>query len=388
MSVTFARGFSASGYAAGLKSNGNLDLALVVNEGPEFTAAAVTTPNRFCAAPVEWTRRVAATGRARAVVLNSGGANACTGARGRADTQATAVHVATTLGYDATDILVCSTGLIGSFLPMDRLTAGITEAATGLAPDEAAGMDAAQAIMTTDTVPKLAHMEGDGYRIGGMSKGAGMLNPAMATMLCVITTDAQLTSDDAAAALRAAVAPTFNRMDSDGCQSTNDTVILLASGASGIQPDAADFTTQLTEVCHDLVQQMLADAEGASHTIAVTVTNAASESAAEAAGRTVTSSNLVKAAIYGNDPNWGRILSALGTVDPATCPYVPDQVRVTINGVAVFADGGACPGAADINLTDPQVAIEINVAAGTACATVWTNDLTHDYVTENSAYSS
>lgn len=387
MSVTSAMGFTAAGVAAGIKDSGALDLALVVSDGPEVTAAAVTTPNRFAAAPVYVTREVAATGRARAVVLNSGGANACTGEQGMADARHMAALVAQELGCEAGEVMVCSTGLIGAFLPMDAVASGIHAAAGSLSGT--GGEDASRAIMTTDTVPKNAAVSTPaGYTVGGMAKGAGMLNPAMATMLSVITTDAVVAGEDAQAALAAAVDVSFNRMDSDGCQSTNDTVILLASGASGVAASREDLTAALTEVCTSLTKQMLADAEGASHTIAVTVTSAVSEAAAEAAARRVTSSNLFKAAIFGGDPNWGRILAAIGTLSEAECPYDRDEVTVAMNGQPIFATGAPQAGAREVDLSAHDVDVTIDLAAGSARATVWTNDLTHDYVEENSAYSS
>lgn len=385
MSVTAAKNFSAAGITAGLKPSGAPDLALVVNEGPEFVACAVTTPNRFCAAPVYVTREVAASGRAKAVVLNSGGANACTGEQGMSDARQMAATTAQHVGCEADEVMVCSTGLIGAFLPMDLVTAGIGQASQGLSAG--GGADAAVAIMTTDTVPKNAEVRRSGFTVGGMSKGAGMLNPAMATMLAVITTDAVVPLEVAQRALQAGVGVSFNRMDSDGCQSTNDTVILLANGASGVTASEDDLTAAVTEVCTSLTKQMLADAEGASHTIAVTVTGAASEEAAEAAARTITSSNLFKAAIFGGDPNWGRILSALGTLPEAVCPYERDEVSVAMNGIPIFAAGAPQEEARSVDLSAHDVAVEIDLAAGDATVTVWTNDLTHDYVEENSAYS-
>ncbi|OKL53493.1 bifunctional ornithine acetyltransferase/N-acetylglutamate synthase [Bowdeniella nasicola] len=385
MSVTAPAGFTASGITAGIKDSGKPDLALVVNTGPEFVAAAVTTPNRFCAAPVYLTREVAEGGRAKAVVLNSGGANACTGERGMDDAYAMAEQTAAQVGCEPGEVMVCSTGLIGAFLLMDIVTAGIAQAAYALS--DSGGEDAAVAIMTTDTVPKTAQVSTAGFTVGGMSKGAGMLNPAMATMLAVITTDAAVSVEVAQRALQAGVAVSFNRMDSDGCQSTNDTVILLANGASGVSASEADLTAAVTEVCTSLTKQMLADAEGASHTIAVTVSGAASEAAAEAAARTVTSSNLFKAAIFGGDPNWGRILSALGTLPEDECPYDREAVSVAMNGTPIFAGGAPQDGASSVDLSAHDVTVDIDLAAGEACVTVWTNDLTHDYVEENSAYS-
>ena len=388
MSVTAAAGFRAAGVTAGLKASGRPDLALVVSDGPEYTAAGVFTTNRVVAAPVVWTRQAISDGVARAVVLNSGGANACTGAQGFLDSHATAEFVSEVLGADevgAGDVMVCSTGLIGDLLNMPVLTAGITAAAAELTA--AGGRDAAQAIMTTDTVPKEAVSAGEGFVVGGMAKGAGMLNPALATMLVVITTDASLDAATAHEALAAAVETTFNRLDSDGCMSTNDTVLLLASGASGVSPSGAEFAAALTEVCGSLARQLIADAEGASHDIAVIVRNASTESAAVAVARAVTSSNLFKAAIFGNDPNWGRVLAAVGTVPESVAPFDAAALDVTMNGVQVARGGGVGDSRELVDLSPREVTIEIDLHAGDATATVWTNDLTHDYVHENSAYS-
>ena len=388
MSVTAAAGFRAAGVTAGLKASGKPDVALVVNDGPEYTAAGVFTTNRVVAAPVVWTRQAISDGAARAVILNSGGANACTGSQGFLDTHTTAEFVSETLGADevgAGDVMVCSTGLIGELLDMPKLTAGVTAAAEQLSAD--GGPVAAQAIMTTDTVPKEATSAGAGYAVGGMAKGAGMLNPALATMLVVITTDASLDASTAQAALETAVETTFNRLDSDGCMSTNDTVLLLASGASGATPSGEEFAAVLTEVCASLARQLIADAEGASHDIAVTVRNAASEAAAVAVARAVTSSNLLKAAIFGNDPNWGSVLAAVGTVPEDVAPFEADQLDVYMNGIQVARAGGVGESRDLVDLTPREVTIEIDLHAGEATATIWTNDLTHDYVHENSDYS-
>jgi len=387
MTVTTPQGFRAAGIAAGIKASGNKDVALVINDGPLDVAAAVLTSNRVHAAPVAWSREAVKDGRARVVILNSGGANACTGPQGFADTHRTAEYVAQKLDLSAQDVLVCSTGLIGELLPMDKLLAGTDLAIEALSSQ--GGMDAAQAIMTTDTVAKTAVFEGAGWSIGGMAKGAGMLAPGLATMLCVITTDAVIDSATANAALRAATRVTFDRVDSDGCMSTNDTVTLLASGASGVTASQAEFTAALTQVCASLARQLVADAEGATHDIAVTVSSASSEDAAVAVARAVTRSNLFKAAVFGNDPNWGRVLSAVGTVPEDIAPYDADQLDVTINGVQICRAGGV---GEDRNLVDlgsqREVTVEIELHAGNASATIWTNDLTHDYVHENSAYSS
>ncbi|MCL2090468.1 MAG: bifunctional glutamate N-acetyltransferase/amino-acid acetyltransferase ArgJ [Micrococcales bacterium] len=385
MSVTAPAGFRAAGVTAGLKASGKPDLALVVNDGPTYVAAGVFTSNRVVAAPVVWSRQVVADGAARAVVLNSGGANACTGAPGLADTQRTAEHVAVALEISPQDVLVCSTGLIGERLPMDRLLAGVDLAATVLDDD---GEAAATAIMTTDTVAKQAVVDGDGWCVGGMAKGAGMLAPGLATMLVVVTTDAAVDQVCADAALRRATRTTFDRVDSDGCMSTNDTVLLLASGASGVVPDQAAFDAAVHEVCAALARALVADAEGASHDVAVTVVNASDEAAAVAVARAVTRSNLFKAAVFGNDPNWGRVLSAVGTVPESVAPYDADALDVTINGVQVCRAGGVGDPRERVDLAAArEVQVEIDLHAGDASATVWTNDLTHDYVHENSAYS-
>lgn len=390
MSVTFAKGFRAAGVTAGLKASGKPDVALVVNDGPEHTAAGVFTSNRVVAAPVVWSRQAIGDGLARAVILNSGGANACTGSLGFLDTHATAEHVAAALTAansetGAGDIMVCSTGLIGELLDMPVLLSGAEAAVTQLS--ETGGDRAAEAILTTDTVAKTATARGEGYAVGGMAKGAGMLNPALATMLVVITTDASLEARDAQKALTSAVSTTFNRLDSDGCMSTNDTVLLLASGASGMAPDRADFAEKLTDVCASLARQLVADAEGASHDIAVTVRGASSEEAAVAVARAVTSSNLFKAAIFGNDPNWGRVLAAAGTVPEEVAPFDPDELDVWMNGVQVARGGGVGESRTLVDLTSREVTVDIDLHAGDASATIWTNDLTHDYVHENSAYS-
>ncbi|MCW1248846.1 bifunctional glutamate N-acetyltransferase/amino-acid acetyltransferase ArgJ [Acaricomes phytoseiuli] len=388
--VTAPCGFRAAGIAAGIKASGARDIALVVNDGPLHHAAAVFTSNRFAAAPVHWSRQVIGDGRADAVVLNSGGANACTGAEGFANTHATAERVAELLGISAADVLVCSTGLIGEQLPMDKLLPGIQAAVDALNPE--GGQQAAEAIMTTDTVPK----QGDSrcetpegaWTIGGMAKGAGMLAPALATMLVVLTTDAVLSPESLDTALREACRRSFDRADSDGCMSTNDTVILLASGASGITPEPQLFQDQLSALCQDLAQALIADAEGASHDITIRTYNAETEEQAAQVGHAVARSALFKTAIFGGDPNWGRVLSAVGTVPEAHAAYDPDQIDVSINGVMVCRNGGIGEPRELVDLGPRQVLVEIDLKAGAAEATVWTNDLTHDYVHENSAYSS
>ncbi|MFL4474016.1 bifunctional glutamate N-acetyltransferase/amino-acid acetyltransferase ArgJ [Paeniglutamicibacter sp. MACA_103] len=387
MGITAPAGFSAAGITAGLKASGNPDLALVRNNGPRFDAAAVFTSNRVAAAPVHWSRQVITDGRADAVVLNSGGANACTGPEGFANTHATAEHVASVLGVASGDVLVCSTGLIGEQLPMDKILPGVDAAAAALGTGNEfdGGAAAATAIMTTDTVSKQAGFAGSGYSIGAMAKGAGMLAPGLATMLVVITTDAVLDPAQLDAALREATRVSFDRADSDGCMSTNDTVILMSSGASGSTPDVAEFTAGLTGVCVELAQALISDAEGAAHEITIRTFNAATEDDAVEVSRTVARSNLFKTAIFGQDPNWGRVLSAVGTTQAA---FEPDELNVSINGVQVCRKGGVGEDRNLVDLSGRNVLVEIDLNAGAQEASLWTNDLTHDYVHENSAYSS
>ena len=397
MSVTAARGFRAAGVRAGLKASGKPDLALVVNDGPLDTAAGVFTTNRVVAAPVVWSRRLLAghgrgePGCARAVVLNSGSANACTGEQGLRDTEATAACAAGLLRTEPGQVLVCSTGVIGERIDMPVLLEGIDVAALALADTPRAGTDAAIAIMTTDTVSKedvLTVGTGEkGWTIGGMIKGVGMLAPGLATMLAVITTDAVLTPREAQDALASVTARTVNRINSDGCMSTNDTVLLLASGASGVTPSRAEFDEALTDVMGRLGRRLVADAEGATHDIAITVSGAVSEAAAEAAARTVSSSNLLKCAVAGADPNWGRVLSQLGTVPEDVCPFNPDEVDVTINGVTIFRHGAPDQDRDSVDMSPRETRIDIALSAGQAEATVWTNDLTHGYVTINADYT-
>jgi glutamate N-acetyltransferase/amino-acid N-acetyltransferase len=390
MTVTHPKGFRAAGVAAGLKPSGNPDVALVVNDGPDFTAAGVFTGNRVKAAPVLWSQQVLKGGIVRAVVLNSGGANACTGSQGFRDTHATAEHTATVLRGGAKpqligpgDVSVCSTGLIGELLPMDKLLPGVSAAAKALAAD--GGVRAAEAIMTTDTVAKNAVVRKEGWSVGGMAKGAGMLAPALATMLVVITTDASADNEVLDAALRAATRVTFDRIDSDGCMSTNDTVLLLASGASNVAPAPAELTDAVTAVCHDLAQQLIADAEGATKHVAITVEGAASEADAVEVGRAVARNSLVKTALFGNDPNWGRILAAVGTTQAR---FEPDRVDVAINGVWICKGGAAAEDRSKVDLGGRDVTITVNLREGEMAATIWTTDLSHAYVHENSAYSS
>ncbi|GAB3532418.1 bifunctional glutamate N-acetyltransferase/amino-acid acetyltransferase ArgJ [Phytohabitans suffuscus] len=382
MSVTTPEGFRASGVAAGLKTSG-LDVALVVNDGPQASAAGVFTTNRVKAAPVLWSQQVLRAGLVRAVVLNSGGANACTGPRGFQDTHATAEHAAAALGgIGAGDVAVCSTGLIGEPLPMDKLLLGVDAAAGVL--DAEGGRDAAEAIMTTDTRPKTTVVRSQGWSVGGMAKGAGMLAPGMATMLSVLTTDAVAEPRVLDAALRAATRVSFDRVDSDGCMSTNDTVLLLASGASGVTPTAQELTAAVTAACHDLAQQLLADAEGATKEVAIEVVGAAGEDDAVEVGRAVARNNLVKTALFGNDPNWGRILAAVGTTAAA---FEADALDVAVNGVWVCKGGAAAEDRSAVDLSGRAVTIRIDLHAGADEATIWTNDLSHAYVHENSAYS-
>ncbi|MFJ8312126.1 MULTISPECIES: bifunctional glutamate N-acetyltransferase/amino-acid acetyltransferase ArgJ [unclassified Streptomyces] len=384
MSVTAAQGFSAAGVAAGIKSSGNPDLALVVNTGPSRAAAGVFTSNRVQAAPVLWSKRVLAGGEVGAVVLNSGGANACTGTEGQDDTRATAEKVAGLLeGHSADQVAVASTGLIGIRLPMDRLLSGVENAAAQLSTD--GGENAALAIMTTDSVHKTAVYEGDGWTLGGMAKGAGMLAPGLATMLVVLTTDADLASDSLDKALRAATRTTFDRVDSDGCMSTNDTVLLLASGSSRLSPEYGEFAEAVRTVCDDLARQLIGDAEGSSKDIRIDVVGAASEDDAVEVARTIARNNLLKCAIHGEDPNWGRVLAAIGTT---RADFDPDRLNVAFNGVWVCKDGAIGADRDAVDLRGRSVVITADLAAGTESATVWANDLTAEYVHENSAYAS
>ena len=394
MTVTAPAGFLATVVTCGLKSSGNKDLALVQNVGPLKTAATVFTSNRCKANPVLWSQQVMADGRVDAVILNSGGANCYTGTQGFQVTHTTAELVANGLGISATDVLVCSTGLIGEQLDLDKITAGVHEAVEALGREGASspeasrsesGLDAAHAIMTTDSVAKVVVVEGAGYTIGGMAKGAGMLAPGLATMLVVLTTDAHISSAELDSALREATRVTFDRLDSDGCMSTNDTVTLLASGSSETTPDPEEFIAKLTEACRSLALQLQADAEGASHDIAITVANAVNETEAVEIARAVSRSNLFKAAIFGNDPNWGRVLAAVGTTHAEFDPY---DIDVSFNGVRVCRAGEPDQSRDLVDLTPRAVDILIDVKVGTATATIWTNDLTHDYVHENSAYAS
>ncbi|MGW1076811.1 bifunctional glutamate N-acetyltransferase/amino-acid acetyltransferase ArgJ [Streptomyces sp. NPDC002537] len=383
MSVTAAQGFTAAGIAAGIKESGGADLALVVNNGPRSAAAGVFTANRVKAAPVLWSEQVLKGGQVSAVVLNSGGANACTGPEGFQDTHATAEKAGRALGVDAAEVAVASTGLIGVRLPMDKLLPGIDKAAAELSAH--GGEKAAIAIKTTDTVHKTAVAAGDGWTVGGMAKGAGMLAPGLATMLAVITTDADVDATVLDQALRAATRTTFDRVDSDGCMSTNDTVLLLASGASGVVPAHDDFAEAVRTVCDDLARQLIGDAEGASKDIRIEVVGAATESDAVEAGRTIARNNLLKCALHGEDPNWGRVLSAIGTTGAA---FDPDRLNVAINGVWVCRNGSVGDDRDLVDMRYREIRITADLSAGDATAVIWTNDLTADYVHENSAYSS
>ncbi|MEV4941844.1 bifunctional glutamate N-acetyltransferase/amino-acid acetyltransferase ArgJ [Streptomyces zaomyceticus] len=392
MSVTAAKGFTAAGIAAGIKQNGNPDLALVVNTGPRRAAAGVFTSNRVKAAPVVWSQQVLADGELTAVVLNSGGANACTGPQGFQDTHATAEKVAEVLSAEgaevgAGEVAVASTGLIGLLLPMDKLLPGVEKAAAELS--EHGGEKAAIAIKTTDTVHKTSVVTKDGpdggWTVGGMAKGAGMLAPGLATMLVVLTTDADVDGAGLDGALRGATRVTFDRVDSDGCMSTNDTVLLLASGSSGITPPQDAFAEAVREVCDDLARQLIGDAEGASKDIRIEVINAATEDDAVEVGRSIARNNLLKCAIHGEDPNWGRVLSAIGTTSAA---FEPDELNVAINGVWVCKNGSVGEDRDLVDMRYREVTITADLAAGTESAVIWANDLTADYVHENSAYSS
>jgi glutamate N-acetyltransferase/amino-acid N-acetyltransferase len=382
MSVTDPAGFRAAGVAAGLKTSGAPDVALVVNDGPRDVVAAVFTSNRVKAAPVLWSAQVVADGRGRAVVLNSGGANACTGPDGFADTHRTAEHVGAALDIGAGDVVVCSTGLIGERLPMPELLAGVDLAVGGLT--DRGGAAAAQAIRTTDTHAKQATHRVDGWTVGGMAKGAGMLAPGLATMLCVLTTDADVDAATLDKALRDATRVTFDRVDADGCMSTNDTVVALASGASGTSPGAAELAAAIRAVCADLAAQLVADAEGATKEVAVEIVGAATEDDAVEVGRSIARNNLLKCALFGNDPNWGRVLAAVGTT---AADFDPGQLDVSINGIRVCHNGAAGEPRDRVDLTGRDVSIVVDLKAGEHTATIWTNDLSHGYVEENSAYS-
>ncbi|OBG87200.1 bifunctional ornithine acetyltransferase/N-acetylglutamate synthase [Mycobacterium sp. E802] len=393
--VTAPAGFRAAGIAAGIKVSGAPDLALVFNEGPDYAAAGVFTRNKIKAAPVKWSQQVLTTGRLRAVILNSGGANACTGPLGFQDTHATAEAVATALSdwgteTGAIEVAVCSTGLIGDRLPMDKVLAGVTEIVHELAGGLTGGEDAARAIMTTDTVPKQVALHHspeseENWTVGGMAKGAGMLAPSLATMLVVLTTDAVADAAALDAALRRAAALTFDRLDVDGSCSTNDTVLLLASGASEIAPSQDDLDAAVLRVCDDLCAQLQADAEGVTKRITITVTGAESEDDALVAARVIARDSLVKTALFGSDPNWGRVLAAVGI---APVKLDPERISVSFNGSPVCIDGAGAPGAREVDLSGADIAVAVDLAVGSGSASIRTTDLSHAYVEENSAYSS
>jgi glutamate N-acetyltransferase/amino-acid N-acetyltransferase len=375
------QGFRSASVAAGLKSTGALDLTIIENQGPNFTAAAVFTTNKVVAAPVTWSRQVAKGGIVRAVVLNSGGANACTGPQGFADTHKTAEHVGQSLNVSSGEVIVCSTGLIGELLPMPKIIAGIESIVPVLSND---GLQtSAQAIMTTDSVPKIATANFNGAEFAGIAKGAGMLAPALATMLSVIMTDA-VVSENAQEIFQRATDRTYNRIDSDGCTSTNDTVLLMSSGASGVTITDHELEDMLMEVCGSLSAQLIADAEGSTKSVAIKVVNAASEKDAVEVGRACARNNLLKAAIFGGDPNWGRVLAAVGTADAQMDPLAID---VKLNGVQVCTNSAPDGDKTTVKFDARLVEIEIDLKVGTSTATIMTNDLTHDYVHENSAYS-
>jgi glutamate N-acetyltransferase/amino-acid N-acetyltransferase len=379
--VKLPQGFISGATAAGLKSNGALDLTIIQNLGPKFFCTAVFTSNKVVAAPVIWSKQVASQGMARAIVLNSGGANACTGPQGFADTHETAEYVSKVLQVSSSDVLVCSTGIIGEFLPMKKILDGILQISSTMSNDGLA--HSAQAIMTTDSVAKIANVAGDGFTFSGIAKGAGMLAPALATMLCVVMTDA-VVSENAESIFKQVTNRTFNRMDSDGCTSTNDTVVFMSSGASGISLSDQQLAQYLTTICTDLVAQLIADAEGSSKTVEINVINAHSENDAVEIARACARNNLLKAAIFGGDPNWGRVLAAVGTASAGMNPLAID---VRLNGVQVCTDSAPDKDKSLVDFSERLVTIDIDMKFGSSMATVLTNDLTHAYVHENSAYS-
>jgi glutamate N-acetyltransferase/amino-acid N-acetyltransferase len=382
VSVTSAQGFLASGVVAGLKESGVADVALVVNNGPEYAAAGVFTANKIKAAPVIWSAQVVKAGELRVVALNSGGANACTGPQGFADTHRSAEHVGALFDCGAGEVAVCSTGLIGELLPMEKLLAGYDAAAAELGSD--GGAAAAAAIMTTDTIAKTASVSMGDFTVGGMAKGAGMLAPGLATMLSVITTDAVVDAKTLDTVLRKAVATTFDRIDSDGCMSTNDTVLLLASGARGYEPSIDEIQSATTSVCKQLSRALIGDAEGASKDIQIKVLGAANEADALVVARAISRSNLLKCAMHGEDPNWGRVISAAGTTD---AQFEPDEIAVAINGIWVCRKGSVGESRSLVDMSGRDIVIEVDLHAGAVDLSLWTNDLTADYVHENSAYS-
>ncbi len=388
MSITYPRGFRAVGVSAGLRRNGSPDLGMIINDGPAQATAGVLTSNRVFAAPIAWCRPILAAGTAHAVVVNSACANACTGPEGLADSRAEAELIGELEGCRADQVLVASTGVIGERLDMEKITAGIRTAHAGLGAGAVVDEATSRAIMTTDTIPKTIETQVSGARFGGIAKGAGMLAPQLATMLVFITTDVVATHDELQAALAPAADVTFSRVDSDACMSTNDTVIVLASGASGVSLSPEELRTALTDVCSGLARQLVADAEGSHHDVLVKVTGATTEKAAVAVAREVSRSNLVKTAIVGNDPNWGRILSSVGCVPVEVAPFDPDRVDVSLNGVAICRGGRIGEDRDLVDMTPREVHIDIDLHAGDASGHIWTNDLTHEYVEENSAYTS
>ncbi|MSS45266.1 bifunctional glutamate N-acetyltransferase/amino-acid acetyltransferase ArgJ [Cutibacterium sp. WCA-380-WT-3A] len=388
MSVTYPLGFRASGVQAGLRSTSAPDLAFIVNDGPDDVVAGVFTTNRVCAAPVQWSRRVIADHKARVVIANAAVANACTGIDGFADCQCEAEHVATLIGCTPHDVVVASTGVIGVRLDMPAILAGAGMADRALNRGDDANTSAARAIMTTDTVPKMATIDAGNARFGGIAKGAGMLAPQLATMLVFVTTDAVVDPKEFQSALAKACDVTFSRVDSDACMSTNDTVVAMASGASGVSLTGDVLVEALTALCASLARQLVADAEGSHHDVKVTVTGATSTEAAVAVAREVTRSNLVKTAISGNDPNWGRIVAAVGCVPESVAPFDPDKIDVSINGIKICQSGAIGEDRNRVDMRPREVHIDIELHAGNAEAAVWTNDLTHEYVEENSAYTS
>ena len=374
-------GFTAASCAAGLKSSGALDLTLIVNNGPKFDAAAVYTSNQVVAAPVIWSKQVTKEKIVRAAILNSGGANACTGPQGFADTHRTAEHVSEVLGISSGEVVVCSTGLIGELLPIEKIISGIDQISKDLSTDSL--QDVARAIMTTDSVSKIANFKNNHFEISGVAKGAGMLAPALATMLSVVMTDALL-PDNAQEIFQRVCDRTYNRIDSDGCTSTNDTVLLMGSGASGFAPSESELERALMEICGSLSQQLIADAEGSTKTVAIEIKNAASESDAVEVARACARNNLLKCAIFGGDPNWGRVLAAVGT---ARAHLNPLDIDVTLNGVQVAKSSAPFEDRSKVSFAERLVTIEVDLKVGNFNATVFTNDLSHDYVHENSAYA-
>lgn len=385
LGVTAPKGFRVASTTAGIKPSGKSDLVLLVNDGPQATAAAVFTRNKVFAAPVAVTREHVANGQLRAVVVNAGNANACTGRQGIADAQRSAAFVGNQIECDAADVAVCSTGVIGEYLPVEKLEAGIESIVDDLAATDAASLAAAEAIMTTDVVPKRVHVQRDGWSIGGMGKGAGMMAPSLATMLVFLTTDAEVSAETAKQALVGGCEPTFNRLDIDGSTSTNDTVIVMGSGASGVSPSPEEFADAVREACDQLAAAMQADAEGVTKRVSITVSGAASDAEALEAARVIGRDNLVKTAMFGSDPNWGRVLAAVGM---APVQMAADNLSVTFNGHTVCAESAATADSREVDLSGPEIAVEVNLATGgSGEATVRTTDLSHAYVEINSAYT-